>query len=112
MSCPGFSDHYLYNSLEQSFVNDNSSTDSAISEEEGPKNGEERVGPCNAPINCQVEIHIHRSIGRDWGCVQSLNWGARTEKEEDYESVKVPMAVKLYPGHQNPKADSRGNQDT
>lgn len=46
-------------------MNDSGSTDSAISEEEGPKNGEEGVGPCNTSINYQVEIHIQRTIGRD-----------------------------------------------
>lgn len=54
-------------------MNDRGSMDSAISKEEGPKNGEEGVGPCNAPINYQVEIHIQGAIGRDWGGVQSLN---------------------------------------
>lgn len=39
-------------------MNDSGSTDGAISKEEGPKNGKEGVGPCNAPINYQVETHI------------------------------------------------------
>lgn len=39
-------------------MDDNGSTDGAISKEEGPKNGEEGVGSCNAPVNHQVEIHI------------------------------------------------------
>lgn len=71
-------------------MNDSGSMDSAISKEEGPKNGEEGVGPCNAPINYQVEIHIQGAIGRDWGGVQSLNGGAGTQKEKNYESAKVP----------------------
>lgn len=38
-------------------MNDSGSTDSAVSKEEGPKNGEEGVGSCNASINHEVEIH-------------------------------------------------------
>lgn len=95
-------------------MNDSGSTDSAVRKEEGPKNGEEGVGPCNAPINHEVEIHTRRTIGRDWGGVQSLNGGPGTQKVEDYESAKVPMTVNSQAEStaEDPGAYSRGNQDT